>query len=214
MEVAPRYKLLTLLTWCTLLTWFTLFIRSSLFTWAEGLRGTRGRRRTRGLWPESDEYPLPDPTRTFFCYLNYFSKFLSFGFFPAVPVIFSTMKAEKNISNISKSTSWFHGSKLMIDLTHSHIWGPCTCILWLVRFFVTLWSATDSISWNLVVRISPIWKPKALHGKNYLPPLPSSTDQGDIMFLLNKNMNLPKKEESLLGGKRANETDYYSRYPV
>ena len=24
MEVAPRYKLLTLLTWCTLLTWFTL----------------------------------------------------------------------------------------------------------------------------------------------------------------------------------------------
>ena len=123
------------------------------------------------------------------------------------------MKAKKN-SNISKSTSWFHGSQLMIDLTHSHIWGPCTCILWLVRFFVTLWSATHSISWNLVVRISPIWKSKALHGKNYLPPLPSSTDQGDIMFLLNKNMNLPQKEESLLGGKHANETDYYSRYPV
>ena len=124
------------------------------------------------------------------------------------------MLRKKSFSNLSKSTSWFRGSKLMIDLTHSHIWGPCTCILWLVRFFVTLWSATDSISWNLVVRISPIWKPKALHGKNYLPPLPSSTDQGDIMFLLNKNMNLPKKEESLLGGKRANETDYYSRYPV
>ena len=126
---------------------------------------------------------------------------------------FAHWKLKSNY-NISKSTSWFRGWRFIVDLTHSHIWGPCTSILWLVRFFVTLWFAADSISWNLVVRISPIWKPKALHGKNYLPPLPSSTDQGDTMFLLNKNMNLPKKEESLLGGQRANETDYYSRYPL
>ena len=35
-------------------------------------------------------------------------------------LIFSTLKAKKNISNISKSTFWFRGWKLMIDLTHSH----------------------------------------------------------------------------------------------
>ena len=33
-----------------------------------------------------------------------------------------------------------------------HIWGPATCILWPVRFFVTLRESTGSISWNLVLR--------------------------------------------------------------
>ena len=33
MEVAPRYKLLTLLTWRTLSTWFTLLTWFSLLTW-------------------------------------------------------------------------------------------------------------------------------------------------------------------------------------
>ena len=34
MEVAPRYKLLTLLTWFTVLTWFTLFILFKLLNTA------------------------------------------------------------------------------------------------------------------------------------------------------------------------------------
>ena len=33
-----------------------------------------------------------------------------------------------------------------------YIWGPSMCILWPVRFFVTLWFATGSISWNHVVK--------------------------------------------------------------
>ena len=33
-----------------------------------------------------------------------------------------------------------------------YIWGPSMCILWPVRFFVTLWFRTGSINWNLVVR--------------------------------------------------------------
>ena len=47
-------------------------------------------RRARNPWQEQgliDEYPLPDPTRTFFLLPepdpNYFSKFPSLGFFPA-----------------------------------------------------------------------------------------------------------------------------------
>ena len=38
MEVAPRYKLLTLLTWFTLMIWFTLLTWFTL----RGLRGLRG----------------------------------------------------------------------------------------------------------------------------------------------------------------------------
>ena len=40
--------------------------------------------------------------------------------------------------------------KLLIWRFLLYIWGPATCILWAVRFFVTLWSATGSVSWNLV----------------------------------------------------------------
>ena len=34
-----------------------------------------------------------------------------------------------------------------------HIWIPSTCILWSVRFFVTFWDWTVSISWNLVITV-------------------------------------------------------------
>ena len=41
--------------------------------------------------------------------------------------------------------------KLLFQRLIWHIWGPATCILWPVRFFVTLWESTGSISWNLVL---------------------------------------------------------------
>ena len=41
--------------------------------------------------------------------------------------------------------------KLLFQRLIWHIWGPAMCILWPVRFFVTLWESTGSISWNLVV---------------------------------------------------------------
>ena len=56
--------------------------------------------------------------------------------------------------------------KLLIWRFIWYIWGPSTCILWPVRFFVTLWFATGSISWNHVLNISLepgyIWKQKML----------------------------------------------------
>ena len=44
--------------------------------------------------------------------------------------------------------------KLLLQRLIWHIWGPAMCILWPVRFFVTLWESTGSISWNLVVKNS------------------------------------------------------------
>ena len=41
--------------------------------------------------------------------------------------------------------------KLLIWQFIWYIWDPATCILWPVRFFVTLWFATGNISWNLVL---------------------------------------------------------------
>ena len=41
--------------------------------------------------------------------------------------------------------------KLLFQRLIWHIWGLATCILWPVRFFVTLWFATGSISWNIVL---------------------------------------------------------------
>ena len=60
-----------------------------------------------------------------------------------------------------KINSWSNGQFLPIHTIHIlkllfqrliwHIWGPSTCILWSLRFFVTLWDWTGSISRNLVV---------------------------------------------------------------
>ena len=39
--------------------------------------------------------------------------------------------------------------KLLVYRLIWNIWGPSLCILWPVRFFVTLWEWTGSTSWNL-----------------------------------------------------------------
>ena len=41
--------------------------------------------------------------------------------------------------------------KLLFQRIIWHIWGPATCILWPVRFFVRFWESTCSISWNLAI---------------------------------------------------------------
>ena len=43
--------------------------------------------------------------------------------------------------------------KLLFQPLIWHIWIPSTCILWSVRFFVTFWDWTGSISLNLVLYI-------------------------------------------------------------
>ena len=48
--------------------------------------------------------------------------------------------------------------KLFFQRLIWHIWGPSTCILWPARFFVPLWEATSSISWNLVSRDTVLTK--------------------------------------------------------
>ena len=49
--------------------------------------------------------------------------------------------------------------KLLIWRFLWYIWGPATCILWAVRFFVTFWEWTGSISW--VASLIKITAPEA-----------------------------------------------------
>ena len=44
--------------------------------------------------------------------------------------------------------------KLLFQQSIWSIWRPFMCILWSVRFFVTFWESTGSISWNLVQRVN------------------------------------------------------------
>ena len=62
----------------------------------------------------------------------------------------SIFLAKRSIFAYSMSrASW----KLLIWLFIWYFRGPSTCILWPVRFFVTLWSATGSISWDLIISV-------------------------------------------------------------
>ena len=56
--------------------------------------------------------------------------------------------------------------KLLFQRLIWHIWGPSTCILWSVRFFVSFWESTGSISWNLVIFV--IFYTTAIRGQEIL----------------------------------------------
>ena len=89
-------------------------------------------------------------TRSMFPALQILTPSLFFPFF-CTKLIFLAKR-----SIVAYSISYIFW-KLLSQRLIWHIWGPATCILWPVRFFVTLWESTGSISWNLVLLNTSRW---------------------------------------------------------